>query len=179
MTEKKFKVIVGSQNPVKVNAVKNALDAVFEPSLIECIGINTPSGVADQPLTADETRLGAENRVKYCQAQHRADYYIAIEGGVDQFEYGAATFAYVVISDGQSQSVGRSANLPLPDSIYQALLRGEELGPLIDKLFNTHNIKQKGGAISLFTNGHATRESAYYQALILAMAPFLNPDLYV
>ncbi|WP_438863555.1 inosine/xanthosine triphosphatase [Neptunicella sp.] len=178
MQESKIKVIVGSTNPVKVNAVRRALSAVLESSSIECVGISAPSAVADQPMSAAETLLGAKNRVEYCQAQQDADYYVAIEGGVDQFEYGAATFAYVVINDGKRQSIGRSANLPLPHSIYQALLKGEELGPLIDKLFNTHNIKQKGGAIGLFTNGHASRESAYHQALILAMAPFLHGELY-
>jgi non-canonical (house-cleaning) NTP pyrophosphatase len=40
------------------------------------------------------------------------------------------------------------------------------------------NIKQQGGAIGLVTNGHATRESAYTQAMVLAMAPFLHPELY-
>ena len=48
----------------------------------------------------------------------------------------------------------------------------------MDRLFKTNNIKHKGGAIGLLTNGLETRESNYTQALILAMAPFLNPELY-
>ncbi|MGL5390648.1 MAG: DUF84 family protein, partial [Shewanella sp.] len=55
---------------------------------------------------------------------------------------------------------------------------GEELGHVMDRLFNTVNIKQKGGAIGLLTHGHATRESIYTQAMILAMAPLLNPQFY-
>ena len=62
--------------------------------------------------------------------------------------------------------------------MYQALLAGEELGHVMDRLFNTNNIKQKGGAIGLLTNGHETRESNYTQALILAMAPFIHPELF-
>jgi non-canonical (house-cleaning) NTP pyrophosphatase len=63
-------------------------------------------------------------------------------------------------------------------SVYQALESGEELGHVMDRLFNTNNIKQKGGAIGLLTNHVATRQSNYTQALVLAMARFLHPDFY-
>lgn len=171
-------VVVGSKNPVKVNAVRTALASVFADSQIECEGQDAPSNVSDQPMTSTETRRGAINRVAFCQQHCQADFYVAIEGGVDLFEYGPATFAYIVITDGQRRSIGRSAILPLPPTVYQALQDGDELGPVMDKLFNTHNIKQKGGAIGLLTNGTATREDNYTQALILAMAPFLYGALY-
>ncbi len=179
MKQKVIKIVVGSLNPVKVNAVRNAIAPLFEHCAIDCQGMHAPSGVADQPMTAAETRDGAINRVAYCQQHSEADFYVAMEGGVDLFEHGASTFAYVVIADNHKQSVGRSANLPLPHNIYQALVEGEELGDVMDRVFNMKNIKQKGGAIGLLTNGHATRESTYTQALILAMAPFLHSDLYI
>lgn len=177
-----LKVMVGSLNPVKVNAVRSAVATVFTDRLVECQGMAAPSGVADQPMTAGETRQGAVNRVAFCRADshqgEKADLYVAIEGGVDQFEYGPATFAYVVIADHNRQIVGRSAILPLPGVVFEALQQGEELGDVMDRLFNTDNIKQKGGAIGLLTKGHATRESAYTQALILALAPFIYAELY-
>lgn len=175
---KKLSVVVGSTNPVKVNAVKNTFELLFSDTAIECLGVKAPSGVDEQPMTEHETLLGAKNRVQYCAEQYPSDFSVAIEGGVDCFEYGAATFAFVVIKQGDKVVTGRSANLPLPDSIYQALSHGEELGPLMDTLFNTENIKQKGGAIGLLTNGHATRGSSYEQAIIHAMAAFLHSDRY-
>ena len=178
MEQKLIKVVVGSKNPVKVNASRTVIAKLYPDHLIECEGLNAPSHVPEQPMNAVETREGAINRVKYCQQNVEADFYIALEGGVDLLVDGPATFAYVVISNNEQQSVGRSAALPLPEPIYQSLLDGEELGPVMDKLFKTVNIKHKGGAIGLLTNGHATRESNYTQALTLAMAPFLYPDLY-
>jgi len=182
MKNKVIKVVVGSRNPVKINAVRTALTTLLvgqqtELSL-ECLGIDAPSNVSDQPMTADETRLGAINRVNYCQQHHQADYYVAIEGGIENFSDGPANFAYVVIADKLKQSIGRSAILPLPPVVYQALVAGEELGHVMDRLFNTKNIKQKGGAIGQLTQGAATRESAYTEALLLAMAPFVYPELY-
>lgn len=186
---KKIRVLVGSKNLVKVNAAKIAICQLFPDIDIECIGMHAPSGVPDQPMTDVETREGAINRVKYCRefsataqqadGESVAELFIAMEGGVDNFEYGPATFAYTVIATRSQLSVGRSAQLPISPSIYKSLVAGEELGDVMDKLFNTNNIKQKGGAIGLLTQGHATRESVYTQALILAMAPMLNPELYL
>tara|TARA_R110000751_G_scaffold116604_2_gene216420 strand:+ start:185193 stop:185723 length:531 start_codon:yes stop_codon:yes gene_type:complete len=173
-----LKIVVGSKNPVKISAAKTAICEMFSEVDVQCIGINAPSSVPEQPMTTAETQLGAINRVKYCQLHTQADYYVAFEGGVDQFEYGPATFAFVAIADQQQLSIGRSCNLPLPPLVYQALKQGEELGHVMDRLFSTENVKQKGGAIGLLTKGLATRESVYRQATLLALAPFVNSDLY-
>ncbi|XQF90819.1 inosine/xanthosine triphosphatase [Pseudoalteromonas espejiana] len=173
-----LKIIVGSKNPVKINAAKHIFAMYFAHHEIDCQGVDAPSSVPDQPIGEEQTRMGAQNRVAHCKKTYNADYYCAMEGGAEQFSYGAATFAYVVIDNGSEQAVGRSSNLPLPQVLYNALLNGEELGDVMDKAFNTQNIKQKGGAIGLLTNNHATRESTYTQALTLAMAPFLHPALY-
>jgi len=171
-------IIVGSKNPVKINAAKHIFTAYFPEHEIQCIGIHAPSQVPDQPIGEDETRIGAQNRVAYAKQHHQADFYVAMEGGADNFSYGPATFAFVVIADLTTQSIGRSCNLPLPIVLYNALLEGQELGDVMDDAFNTTNIKQQGGAIGLLTNNHATRQSTYTQALTLAMAPFLHPELY-
>jgi inosine/xanthosine triphosphatase len=178
-TMKQLIISVGSKNPVKVNAAKVAFSQYFPDHNIICQGIHAPSLVADQPMTEADTKLGAINRAQYCQAQQQdADFHIAMEGGVDNFDHGPATFAYMAILHKQQLSVGRSALLPLPLKVYQALEQGEELGHVMDRLFNTNNIKQKGGAIGLLTQGLATRESIYTQAIILAMAPFINADIF-
>lgn len=178
MVKPTISVVVGSNNPVKINAAHAAIQRLFPANVVVCEGLNAPSGVADQPMTDAETRLGAVNRVAYCKRHQDADYYVAIEGGVDNFVDGPATFAYVVIADNNQQSVGRSAQLPLPPLVYHALVQGEELGHVMDRLFNTENIKQKGGAIALLTKDQASRGSIYEQACLLAMAPFINAELY-
>ncbi|WP_144210883.1 inosine/xanthosine triphosphatase [Shewanella donghaensis] len=183
MSQAELTIIVGSNNPVKINAAKVAIGQYFPEHSIICTGMHAPSLVADQPMTDEETKLGAINRAEFCQSQYiqhnqTADFFIAMEGGVDNFEHGPATFAYMAIIHNQQLSVGRSALLPLPAKVYQALEQGEELGHVMDRLFKTHNIKQKGGAIGLLTHGLATRESIYTQAIILAMAPFMNAEIF-
>jgi len=179
MPQEMIKILVGSLNPVKINAVNNAFKSVFPTLNIKCTGSHAPSGVSDQPMTANETREGAINRAQFCKlSEEIADYYVALEGGIDLTEDGPMTFAYFAILDSQHQSIGRSASLPLPHSVYESLKLGKELGDVMDELFNTTNVKQKGGAIGLLTNNNASRESIYTQALILALAPFLNRNLF-
>lgn len=173
-----IRVLVGSHNPVKIDAVRNAIAPLFPGTSVECEGMHAPSGVPEQPMTLAETREGAINRMNFCRQSGDADYYVALEGGVDVTEDGPGTFGFVAIASKGYVSVGCSAWLPLPPVVYESLLDGEELGPVMDRLFGTVNIKQQGGAIGLVTNGHSTRESAYREALIMAMAPFLYPALY-
>lgn len=182
MSKEILRILVGSTNPVKRGAAFKAFAKAFPSHTIHCEDRNVPSGVADQPMTEFDTILGAQNRVRHCaneDVSHSFDFYIAMEGGVDNFSEGPATFAYVSILDQQGNIVtGRSANLPLPKSVYLRLEQGEELATVMDELFNENNIRQKGGAIGVLTNHLETRESVYQQATVLALAPILHKGLY-
>lgn len=166
-------VIVASLNPAKIKAVESAFTSVFCNEQFSFVGVSVPSEVADQPMTDAETHQGALNRVKNAkQAQPDQDFYVGLEAG---FEHGS-TFAWIVIETNTQRGESRSASLPLPQQVQNKLHEGEELGNVMDAFFNTSNIKQKGGAISLFTNGILTRSSVYHQALILALTPFCHQE---
>jgi non-canonical (house-cleaning) NTP pyrophosphatase len=85
----------------------------------------------------------------------------------------------VCIANSKKLQTGRTASLPLPNQIYQKLKMGEELGPAMDNMFNTVNIKQKGGAIGQLTNGLETRESIYVSATLLTLYAFFYPELFI
>jgi inosine/xanthosine triphosphatase len=172
-----MKIVVASKNPVKLNAAKFAFQSVFANQDTHIISVDADSGVPSQPMSYAQTREGARNRVLNSY-QYKADYYIAYEGGVEVFEDGPKTFAVICISNGRHMIYGQTATLPLPMGIYQQLLDGVELGDAMDKLFNTHNIKQKGGAIGQLTSGVETRLSIYQSATVLALSYFAHPSLY-
>ncbi|NMH60778.1 inosine/xanthosine triphosphatase [Alteromonas ponticola] len=176
------KLIVGSRNPVKVAAAKQAFMKVFSGTQLLAEGVNAPSGVDRQPMSEAETRLGAINRVNSVLEDPQmhitdSDWIVAIEGGVEKFLDGPCTFAYIAIWHQHQWSIGRSANLPLPDNIYQGLEEGWELGDVMDAFFGTSNIKQQGGAIGLLTSNLATRQSVYELAIILALSKFQHDKL--
>ena len=166
------KVIVASLNPAKINAVKSAFQAAFPLQRFEFSGVSVASGVADQPMNNDDTYLGARNRVVNAKSeQPTADYYVGLEAGIEQ----NVTFAWMVIESRTHRGESRSASLMLPPIVLEKLAYANELGDVMDEVFATENIKQKGGAISLLTNDLLTRSSVYHQALILALIPFTNP----
>ncbi|EHK9077576.1 inosine/xanthosine triphosphatase [Vibrio parahaemolyticus] len=167
------KVVIASLNPAKINAVKSAFQSAFPQQAFEFVGISVPSKVADQPMTNEETHRGAVNRVKNAKVEMpTADFYVGLEAGIE----GNVTFAWMVIESDTHRGESRSASLMLPPEVLAQLADANELGDVMDKVFGTENIKQKGGAISLLTQNQLTRSSVYHQALILALIPFTNPD---
>ncbi|MCG7499853.1 inosine/xanthosine triphosphatase [Vibrio sp. Of7-15] len=166
-------VIVGSMNPAKIKAVQDAFTQCFPDTAFHFQGSHAKSLVADQPLSCEETLAGARNRVKDTKIQYpNADYFVGLEAGIEE----GFTFAWMVIEDKQQRGESRSSSLMLPPEALTEIAKGHELGDVMDNMFNTQNIKQKGGAIGLLTNNLLSRSSVYHQALILALIPFMNPE---
>ena len=96
-----MKIIVASKNPVKVNATRRAFEQMFPAeNMFEVEGVSVSSGVRDQPLTFDETLLGARTRVDNAQAIYPdADYWVGLEGGVDLHGGDMAVSGWVVARD--------------------------------------------------------------------------------
>lgn len=170
------KIIVTSHNPVKINAVEMAFRTKFPGAVLEVIALAVPSGVADQPMSDEETRRGARNRVQQArQARPDADYWVGLEGGLESVDGQLLASAWMVIA-AASGAVGeaRSATLPLPPAIRQRVAEGEELGAACDHVFSMINSKQGGGAFGLLTEGLYTRQDIYTQTLLLALIPLAH-----
>ena len=168
-------VIVASANPAKISAVADAFSAVFPEHTFSFQGISVASEVRDQPMCADETLAGARNRIGNARLQAPdADFYVSIEAGID----GPFTFAWMVIENATQRGEARSASLPLPPAALAKIHQGVELGDVMDEMFDQRNVKQQGGAIAMLTNHKLTRSSVYQQALILALIPFINQELF-
>ncbi|WP_166838011.1 inosine/xanthosine triphosphatase [Rheinheimera pleomorphica] len=168
-------IVVASANPAKISAVQLAFSQIFAGQTLACRGQSTASGVAAQPMSSEETLQGALNRLQaITTAVPGADYYVALEAGLD----GDCSFAWIAISHQGRISKTRSASLPLPPAALLAIQQGEELGDVMDLMFAQRNIKQQGGAIAMLTNHLLTRSGVYQQAIILAMIPYMQPQLF-
>ncbi len=171
-------VVVASTNPVKQRAVLLAFREAFGPD-IEVRGVAVEPGVSCQPLSDEETFLGAQNRAREARkAAPQASFWAGIEGGVADTNRGMEAFGWAVVLSANGEGAARSNSFFLPPAAALAIRAGGELGPVMDELFNQHNTKQKGGAIGLLTHGIFDRQNLYEQAVLLALIPFLNPRLY-
>ncbi|MCB9274453.1 MAG: inosine/xanthosine triphosphatase [Lewinellaceae bacterium] len=170
--------IVASTNPVKQRATLLAFQEAFGPD-IEVKGVSVASGVSHQPLSDVETFRGAQNRARNARDKAPgASFWVGIEGGVADTELGMEAFGWAVIYSENAEGLARSNTFFLPPAAALAIRAGGELGPIMDELFGQHDTKQKGGAIGLLTNGIFSRQDLYQQMVLLALIPFLQPDLY-
>lgn len=180
MSENK-KIVVGTTNPAKLESVRRAFDKWFPENSFEIKGIQVESGVAAQPMSDKETLKGAINRAKACQDEESfADFWIGIEGGLEKEGKDIYAFAWMAVIDKRSErlSKSRTSNFLLPPSISDLVLQGMELGHADDQVFGRENSKHQDGAVGILTNGIITRSEYYAQALVLALIPFLQNDLY-
>lgn len=171
-----MKLVVASHNPVKINAVAEAFAKTFPDQEFELEPISVPSGVADQPTSDAETLQGAKNRaLNAADATEDADFTVGLEGGIDTIGGQLFTFAWMAVrtKDGKI-ATARTSTLPLPPRVAELLDEGFELGHAMDKVFNAHNTKQKGGAIGLLTEGLYDRTNTYVQALCFALVAIKN-----
>jgi len=180
MQETIQKAVVASTNPVKVRAALAGLQRMFPQRTFQAEEVAVPSGVADQPMTDEETLTGAVNRVNAAYAQYpEAHFWIGIEGGVEQQPDGLAAFAWIVVRSAHLMGKARSGTFFLPPAVAELIEQGVELGLADDQVFGQSNSKQKGGAIGLLTDHVVDRKQLYEQAVVLALVPFKNEALYV
>lgn len=172
-----MKIVVASENPVKLKAVEKGFRKFFED--VDVVGIHTSSGVSDQPLTEEETLTGARNRVLTARRTITdAEFWVGIEGGVQALDDGLAAFAWIVISSAGKKGEARTATFLLPQKVSHLIAGGMELGTANDLVFNESGSKQKKGAVGLLTHNAIDRTELYCQAVVLALIPFVNRDLY-
>lgn len=174
-----MRIIVASKNPVKINAVKLGFETMFPDESFECEGISADSGVSDQPSSDKETITGAENRVENAFNEVKdADFWVGIEGGLEKMESELEAFAWVVIKSKEKLGKGRTSTFFLPRKVAELIEQGKELGEADDIVFNRTNSKQKNGSVGILTGDIITRTSYYKEAIILALIPFKNKDLF-
>jgi len=176
-----MKILVGSTNPTKVNAVAEAFSHFCDGINVQ--GMAAPSGVAAQPV-GEETYIGARNRAEWLAEHNRAQglgatYCVGIEGGIERRYDRWFGFGVMVILDRQGHiGIGISPQFELPGPVTARLDAGLELGHVMDEMLNTEHTNRKGGAIGHFSRGVLSRQDITAQGVIMALVPFLNQEIF-
>ena len=164
-----MKVVIATNNEVKVEGAKRALLHYFED--VDIIGINIESEVSDQPIN-NEIYKGAKNRIfnlkKYCINKGiDADLYFSIESGISNQlgEWQVISIAIIEDNTGLS-SFSTTAGFPIPEKYIDDIVKKGV--PYVMKNIFGDNTKQKG--IQLLTNTVLSRidliEGAFIMGLI-------------
>ena len=168
------KIIIASKNPVKIEATQVGFQRMFKNESFVFEGVSIPSEVGEQPMSHKETLEGARNRAKNARDQFpNVDYWVGIEGGIQDDEFGMQAFAWIVILSKEKSSQAQTAVFYVPEPIAKMVREGVELGEADDKYFGRSNSKQKDGAVGILTKGEIDRKSYYEHAILMALIPFI------
>jgi inosine/xanthosine triphosphatase len=172
-------IVVASNNPVKIRAVQEGFERMFPEQRFALQGVAAPSQVSDQPFSDEETLRGAHNRARGAsKLAPLADYWVGIEGGIEEHGQEMAAYAWIVILGQNLTGKSRTGIFYLPPRVAELIRQGKELGEADDIVFGRSNSKQENGAIGLLTGDVIDRVQLYEHAVVLALVPFKNPELY-
>ncbi len=160
-----MKVGIGTTNKAKVGAVISVVTKHFH-EILTFEHISVDSGVSAQPMSAEETRLGAMNRARKTLEETNADMAFGLEGGVtmiDDIMY-LCNWGALALTNGQVLTAA-GAQIPLPKEIAAQIIAGRELGPVMDEFVHQLDTSQNVGAIGIFTDGMIDRKEMFEHIL--------------
>jgi len=204
---KKVTIAVGSKRGPKLNAVKEALEAISgvlaHEAQFEVIGVEVESGVSHTPASRGELMRGARQRAEaLVEMAHLSaadwQYFVGLEGGLDVIQENAPTNelpghsalksrgqrrvfleSWAYVSDGAQGHYGRSGSIEIPQALSHAVLEnGVELSVAIDRFAGAVGIRDAQGAWGVLSNNFITRQEAFRVAVIAGFAPFYNAKMY-
>jgi inosine/xanthosine triphosphatase len=172
------KIVLTSKNQTKYKATLNGFKSMFPDEDFEIESVSIESGVRKQPLSSEETLTGAMNRARNASLRVKANYWVGIEGGVDNIDDEAEAFTWVVIMSENIIGKAKTGIFILPEKVARLLRDGKELSEADDIVFGVSDSKQELGAVGILTGNVIDRAKLYEQAVVLALIPFRNASLY-
>lgn len=169
-----LKIVVGSENPVKIRAVENVMKKILRDFVVEGVGV--PSGVNEQPY-GEMTITGAINRAK--AALPHGDLGVGIEAGVFDYGEGLYDVQYCAVIDKSGWiTLGHGSGFMYPPPVTRLIKKGRSVSEAFAELYGERDIGKREGAIGFLTAGVLTREQLTEQAVLAAMVPRIKPEIY-
>jgi len=171
-----LRVGVGTDNPVKVRAVRRVIESLSLRARVR--GVRVRTEVPEQPF-GDEALQGAMNRAK--AAIGTGDFGVGIEAGLvwsplisDYFD---VQYAAIVDRAGQI-TVGHGPGFTYPPRVLENVKAGRSVGKAMARLTGIRDIGSKEGAIGYLTERRLDRDALTESAVLMAMVPRIRRELY-
>ncbi len=153
-------IAIGSTNPIKIQAVKNAIDN----EKVRVVPCSATSKVRSQPLSDEETRQGAINRAKDCLEKTESALGIGLEAGIALLE-GKVYLCHwgAIVDRNQNVYCSNGPLILLPKEFEKLLLDGQCLEDIMHRAKGIEHLGTKEGAIGVFTQNRLNREQVLTQ----------------
>ena len=185
------RIALGSDRAAKIMAVRASvarvaeIDAAWRSASIVARPVKTDAPL--MPLTDWELMSGARQRAQavrkiLLEQKLSADLYVGLEGGFHSIslegEWRTFLRGWAFVTDGERGSFGMSPSIEVPNSIVTEVVKGRELGIVIDEVAGMRDVRSKQGAWGVLSRDLLTRSDSFEAALLAAFAPFYNAKLY-
>ena len=170
-----IKVTIGSTNPTKLEAVKQAFRIIWPDQKFEFETFNGVSGVNEQPLHEEESITGARNRARQVIIETDTDFAVGIEGGMYKVDdkWFVSDWAIVLDQTGK-EGIGGTPRYHVPDHIRTHITSDHDLSAVLEDKLGAINIGKLDGYAGMMTGNHITRTTSNRDAVIIALAPFVR-----
>ncbi len=170
------RVHVGTDNPVKLRAVRRVFEDLFERVRVRPVSVTT--GVPEQPID-QQAPVGATNRAR--AALTDADFGVGIEAGLlwdaSVGDYLDVQYCAVVDRSGRV-TLGHGPGFEYPPGVVARVKAGRTVSEAMAELTGVREIGSKFGAIGYLTERRMDRDTLTEAAVLMAMVPRIRRDLY-
>ena len=171
-----MRIVVGSKNPVKLAATKEAFTHFFDE--VKVISADVASGVNPFPMTLQETLNGVQNRVEAAWVNlPDADFAVGIEGGVHPIADRFLVQAFAAVKQEDLIGLGASVAFEVSPTLI-ALLdpTSDDSKITIESVLGRTKIFQNEGLVGVLTENRLTRTQILRDAVIAALPRFITPQ---
>jgi len=187
-----LRIAVGSVRSAKLLAVRAACSRVAAVDAgwhnVELVAREVETDAPAMPLTDAQLMRGARARAEAVRSLLLAEgtsahLYVGLEGGFHcvTLDGRRHTFlqGWAYATDGRRGYFGISPSVSVPAEIVRRVLEGRrELGDVIDEVAGEHDVRSRQGAWGVISKELLTRAQSFESALIAALAPFYNAELF-
>lgn len=187
-----LRIAVGSVRPAKLLAVRSAcarisaVDPGWDRAKILAREVET--GAPAMPLTDAQLMRGARDRAHAVRKLLDADglaahLYVGLEGGFHTVTLDGVRHTFLqgwaYATDGARGHFGIGPSVTVPETVVRQVVAGRrELGEVIDEMTGEQDVRSRQGAWGVISRGLLPRAQSFEAALVAALAPFYNSELF-
>lgn len=174
------KIVLTSNNPVKISVVKKIAEQLLPDISFEYIPLGLDAKNAElfgkQQIINHMTEILNQAHA----AVSDAEYYVCMQGGMEDDGSEMHETAYVMVRDsfGKSEISGCST-FKVPNEIAGEVRKGKDFAKAVDEFFDVKDTKTTGGFVSILTGGIVNKENHYAQPLAIAFSTLIRKEWFV
>jgi inosine/xanthosine triphosphatase len=174
------KIVLTSKNPVKLSVVKNIVEQLLPDISFEYISLDLDTKKAE--LFGKEHIVGYMTDIlsKARESVSDAEYYVCMQGGMEDNEGEMHETAYVIVSDSTGRNeVSRCSTFRVPTQVANEVRNGKDFAKSVDEFFKVQDTKTTGGFVSILTKGIVNKESHYSQPFAIALSTLIQKSWFL